>query len=242
LAILSEPAGEWPKLGRNQRAAGYEWKGYTLDKARVPTFFYTWNGITVTDRFEGVGNAVAPEECSCASLEFRGATPSNAYLRVANGENIRPEKDAFIVDGGKFGMEGRDFENRFVVAAAGARLRGKDVIVPVRSSIRVTYAWPNTHAHHALQEAPKTAPCSPPFPIANDKTRRLCSILLGSLALHAADPVESDFYTTTTFSTPSDTAMEVGSIELLPNNALALGTRRGEIWVVENAQGIDPPR
>jgi len=158
LAILSDSAGEWPKLDRNQRAAGYEWKGYTLDKARVPTFFYTWNGITVTDRFEGVGNAVALEGMLVRTLEFRGATPSNAYLRVANGENIRPEKDAFIVDGGKFGMEGRDFENRFVIAAAGARLRGKDVIVPVRPSIRVTYAWPNTHAHHALQEVPTNSP------------------------------------------------------------------------------------
>jgi hypothetical protein len=88
------------------------------------------------------------------TLEFRGAIAPNAYLRIANGENIRPEKETFIVDGGKFGMEGRDFENRFVVAAAGARLRGKEVIVPVRPSIRVTYAWPNTHADHAFHDAP----------------------------------------------------------------------------------------
>jgi hypothetical protein len=33
--------------------------------------------------------------------------------------------------------------------------------------------------------------------------------------------------------------MEVGSVELLPEKKLALGTRRGEIWVVENAQVAD---
>ena len=33
--------------------------------------------------------------------------------------------------------------------------------------------------------------------------------------------------------------MEVGSVELLPEKKLALGTRRGEIWTVENAQAMD---
>jgi hypothetical protein len=48
---------------------------------------------------------------------------------------------------------------------------------------------------------------------------------------------ESDFYKITTFQTPAETAMEVGSIEVLPGGKLALGTRRGEIWTVANAQG-----
>ena len=33
----------------------------------------------------------------------------------------------------------------------------------------------------------------------------------------AADPQEQDFYKITTFTTPTDTAMEVGAIELLPD-------------------------
>ena len=33
--------------------------------------------------------------------------------------------------------------------------------------------------------------------------------------------------------------MEVGSVELLPEKKLALGTRRGEIWTVENVQAMD---
>lgn len=60
-------------------------------------------------------------------------------------------------------------------------------------------------------------------------------LLLSTTALYAVDPQESDFYQITTFETPTETAMEVGSIELLPGNRLALGTRRGEIWIVNGA-------
>jgi len=61
----------------------------------------------------------------------------------------------------------------------------------------------------------------------------LCSPLL------AADPQESDFYKITSFDTPSETALEVGSIDLLPGGKLALGTRRGEIWIVSGAGSSD---
>lgn len=54
-----------------------------------------------------------------------------------------------------------------------------------------------------------------------------------AVATHAA--TEADFYKITTFDTPKETAMEVSSIELLPDNKLALGTRRGEIWIVSGA-------
>jgi hypothetical protein len=52
---------------------------------------------------------------------------------------------------------------------------------------------------------------------------------------HAADPKESDYYKITTFDTPKETALEVSSIELLPEGKLALGTRRGEVWSVSGA-------
>ena len=59
----------------------------------------------------------------------------------------------------------------------------------------------------------------------------------------AEDPAtESDFYRITTYTTPSETALEVGSVELLPGGRLALGTRRGEIWTVENAMEADASR
>jgi glucose/arabinose dehydrogenase len=67
----------------------------------------------------------------------------------------------------------------------------------------------------------------------------LCGLIFTSALVQAADPQESDYYTITTFETPKETALEVGSIELLPGNKLALGTRRGEIWTVANANGSD---
>lgn len=67
----------------------------------------------------------------------------------------------------------------------------------------------------------------------------LCGLILTSALIQAAEPQESDYYTITTFETPKDVAMEVGSIELLPGNKLALGTRRGEIWTVSNVNSPD---
>ena len=68
-------------------------------------------------------------------------------------------------------------------------------------------------------------------------TLALCSAV-AALA-EAPKPKESDYYRITTFQTPAATAMEVGAIELLPGNKLALGTRRGEVWTVAGAHG-DP--
>ncbi|MEO6739151.1 MAG: hypothetical protein ABIP20_02805, partial [Chthoniobacteraceae bacterium] len=65
--------------------------------------------------------------------------------------------------------------------------------------------------------------------------RLLSSLLLAIASLRAAEPQESDYYRITTFDTPPSTALEVSSIELLPEGKLALGTRRGEIWTVSNA-------
>ncbi len=52
----------------------------------------------------------------------------------------------------------------------------------------------------------------------------------------APDPTEAEYYRITTLPTPAGTALEVGSIDLLPEGKLALGTRRGEVWLVSNAQ------
>lgn len=67
----------------------------------------------------------------------------------------------------------------------------------------------------------------------------LLSVSLASLPLIAANPVESDYYTITTFDTPKETALEVGSIDLLPDGRLVLGTRRGEIWIASGAGSSD---
>ncbi len=69
--------------------------------------------------------------------------------------------------------------------------------------------------------------------------------LLPVLALTAATASgaeESDFYRITTFATPPETALEVGSIELLADGRLAVGTRRGEVWLVRGAEQADPAK
>lgn len=73
---------------------------------------------------------------------------------------------------------------------------------------------------------------------------RLFSFLVfavcSSFVAVGAEPVEADYYKITTFSTPKETALEVGAIDLLPGDKLALGTRRGEVWLVSGAGSSEP--
>jgi uncharacterized cupredoxin-like copper-binding protein len=46
---------------------------------------------------------------------------------------------------------------------------------------------------------------------------------------------ESDFYTLKTLPIPEKAILEVGGIAVLPDGRIGVSTRRGEIWVVENA-------
>ncbi len=56
-----------------------------------------------------------------------------------------------------------------------------------------------------------------------------------SLPLLAEDPKESDYYTITQIPTPEGEVVEGGAIELLPDGKVAVCTRRGQIWTIENA-------
>ncbi|MEM6917309.1 MAG: hypothetical protein AAF491_12155, partial [Verrucomicrobiota bacterium] len=48
-------------------------------------------------------------------------------------------------------------------------------------------------------------------------------------------PQESDYYTITQIPTPEGVVVEGGAIEILPDGKIAVCTRRGQIWTVENA-------
>ena len=50
-------------------------------------------------------------------------------------------------------------------------------------------------------------------------------------------PAESDYYTITPFDIPKDIVLEASGLELLPNKKLAVATRRGDIYLVENPFG-----
>lgn len=56
---------------------------------------------------------------------------------------------------------------------------------------------------------------------------------------------ESDFYPIHTYDIPAEAHLEVGGLEWIPETnsrpgRLAVGTRRGEIWIVENPMGTHP--
>lgn len=72
------------------------------------------------------------------------------------------------------------------------------------------------------------------------KLPSLLTLFACLLNLPAAEPVEADFYKITSFETPKQTALEVGSIDLMPDGHMALGTRRGEVWIVSGASSSDP--
>ncbi|MCB1228642.1 MAG: hypothetical protein KDN19_00150 [Verrucomicrobiae bacterium] len=66
----------------------------------------------------------------------------------------------------------------------------------------------------------------------------MAAIAAGTGSVFAADeaPKESDYYTITTFDAPAeDAVIEGGAVELLPDDRIAVSTRRGQIWTVENA-------
>ncbi|WP_435018771.1 PQQ-dependent sugar dehydrogenase [Tundrisphaera sp. TA3] len=72
----------------------------------------------------------------------------------------------------------------------------------------------------------------------------LCLIAIpwGQHAEGAAPPAEEDYYRILTFEPPAGMALEVGALEWMPDGKLAVSTRRGEIYLVENALSPDPAR
>lgn len=56
----------------------------------------------------------------------------------------------------------------------------------------------------------------------------------------AASAEEDDYYKMLRFEPPAGEVLEAGAIEPLPGNKIAVGTRRGEIWIIDNAYATDP--
>ncbi|HEX4148545.1 MAG TPA: hypothetical protein VHY20_06145, partial [Pirellulales bacterium] len=66
-------------------------------------------------------------------------------------------------------------------------------------------------------------------------------MLVSPLSAGAAEhPIESDYYRIISLPIPADLVVEPGALELLPDGKLAVGTRRGEIYLVSGALA-DPP-
>lgn len=53
---------------------------------------------------------------------------------------------------------------------------------------------------------------------------------------------EEGYYKILTFTAPKGEVLEAGAIEILPGDKVAVGTRRGEIWIIDNAYDEDPSK
>src|SRR5690349_7678472 len=53
-------------------------------------------------------------------------------------------------------------------------------------------------------------------------------------------PTEDDYYKLLRFEIPKGEVLEAGALEVMPDGRLAVGTRRGEVWMVANPLAADP--
>ncbi len=56
----------------------------------------------------------------------------------------------------------------------------------------------------------------------------------------ADGPAEGDYYKMLRYEPPAGEVLECGGMDFMPDGRLAIGTRRGEVWMVENALAADP--
>lgn len=72
----------------------------------------------------------------------------------------------------------------------------------------------------------------------------LTSLVLSGRVLPAAEEPaavsEANIYAIETLTIPDEAFLEVGALEWLPGDRLAVGTRRGEIWIVEHPASENP--
>ena len=59
-------------------------------------------------------------------------------------------------------------------------------------------------------------------------------IVLAAVAQTKRTPQEDDYYKIITLPTPEGMLLEVGGVTTLPDGRIAVCTRRGDVWIVEN--------
>lgn len=146
-AVVSKGSA-WPGLSKDGRAEGYTWRGYELDVKRFPIFHYEWQGVKVSDRCEVVGDALVGEGKLVRTLKLEGKIPAGAVFRVASAPKITPQGGGFVVEPAGVSA-GAKSDAKFNVSAEGAAFNGKDITLPARPEIVVTYSWPNPQTPHA---------------------------------------------------------------------------------------------
>src|SRR5579871_1045360 len=59
-------------------------------------------------------------------------------------------------------------------------------------------------------------------------------------AQKSISPIEDEYYPLVRYELPPGEVIEPGAIEVMPDGKVAVGTRRGEIWMIDNAYAEDP--
>ena len=70
----------------------------------------------------------------------------------------------------------------------------------------------------------------------------ICLLTINTSAVFSQEeklPTEQDYYPLSAFTLPEGEVLEIGAIQPIPDGRLAVGTRRGEVWMVENAWAED---
>src|SRR5580698_864372 len=55
-------------------------------------------------------------------------------------------------------------------------------------------------------------------------------------------PIEDEYYPIVRYELPTGEVIEPGAIEVMPDGRVAVGTRRGEIWMIDNTYAEDPKK
>lgn len=133
--ITGKPDAEWPTYDKARRYDGLQWKGYTLDARRSPTFRYTWQGAQIEESYTATGDGNKPggNPTLVRKLKIDGTLPADAWFLVARGPKIESRADGFICG---------EAPVRFRVSAAGARLAGRNLVIPATTgTMNITYQW-----------------------------------------------------------------------------------------------------
>jgi len=118
LAQLSSAADAWPAISNTAASPQYNFSGYRLDTAGVPTLLYTFSDIEVEDRIEPITAEKTQKLCRTLTLKAKppGTATTRVWLLAATGKKLTRVTDQSFVN------------------EAGLRTMLKDLVGQVRTS------------------------------------------------------------------------------------------------------------
>jgi len=127
LAVLQQPGAAWPTA--TGAKAEYKFRGYRLNKQRIPTLLYQMGEVQVAEQIEPIDGGVK------RTVELHGDT-ANLWLRVAVGDKLQAGKQGGLtVDNATITCNGA------VMAVQGKEARAPVVWKQNAARIVLTYKW-----------------------------------------------------------------------------------------------------